>query len=119
MPRPALALLLGLVAGFLSGMFGIGGGLAMVPGLVLFLRQPQHRAHATSMAAIVVIAAAAAAPFAVEHEIDWVQAAWLVSGSSVGAVLGARLISRVSPVWLARAFVSLSLVAAVRLGFGS
>jgi uncharacterized protein len=118
MPRPLTAALLGIAAGFFSGLFGIGGGLVMVPGMVLWLSMTQHRAHATSMAAIVVVAAAAVIPFAADGEVIWDKVGWLLAGSLVGAVAGARLISRVSAVWLARAFVALALVAAVRLALG-
>jgi uncharacterized protein len=119
MPRPLAAVLLGLAAGFFSGMFGIGGGLVMVPALVVFMSLPQHRAHATSMAAIVLVAAAAAVPFAASGEVAWRYTVWLLAGSLVGAVVGARAISRISATWLARGFVVLALAAAARLGFGS
>lgn len=116
MQRTIGAALLGIGAGFLSGLFGIGGGLLMVPGMVLFLSMTQHRAHATSMAAITVIAAAAVIPFSVDGEVRWATAGWLLGGSLLGAFVGARAISRVSEAWLARGFVILALVAAARLG---
>jgi uncharacterized protein len=111
--------LIGMAAGFFSGLFGIGGGLVMVPAMVLLLGIGQHRAHATSMAAIIVVAAAAVIPFATDGAVEWTKAGWLLTGSLAGAVVGARVISRVSAVWLARAFVLLALVAAGRLGLAS
>src|SRR3989304_1918442 len=71
----------GLAAGFLRGPFGIGGGLVMVPGLVLFLSMDQHRAHATSVTVIVAAASASVVPFAVESQVDW--------GTAGGGVIGA------------------------------
>lgn len=50
----AKGVLLGLLAGVMSGLFGIGGGAVLVPLLVLWLALQQHRAHATSLAAIIV-----------------------------------------------------------------
>jgi uncharacterized protein len=76
----------------------------------------QHRAHATSMAAIVVVAAAAVLPFAADGEVRWTTAGWLLGGSLIGAYIGAGVISRVSEAWLARGFVVLALAAAARLG---
>lgn len=113
------AVLLGAVAGFVGGLFGVGGGLVMVPGLVLFLSIDQHTAHGTSVAAIVASASAAASTFAVRSEVEWDTAGYILIGSIVGAYVGARLIARIPAVWLARAFVALTLVAAVRMGFGS
>jgi len=87
----------------------------MVPGLVLFLSMDQHRAHATSVTVIVAAASASVVPFAVESQVDWGTAGWLLIGSVVGAYAGARLISRIPAVWLARAFVALTVVAAARM----
>ncbi len=106
---------LGLAAGFVGGMFGVGGGVVLVPGLVLLLGFEQHRAHATSLAAIVASATAATVPFMVGGEVKWGYAGLLLIGSMAGAVLGARRIARISPVWLARAFVVVAFLAAADL----
>ena len=108
---------LGVAAGFFGGLFGVGGGLVMVPGMVLFMGLAQHRAHATSVAAIVAASAAAVTPLAVEGEVHWETAGLLLAGAVVGAYLGARFIDRLSPLWLARAFVLLVIVAALRMAF--
>jgi len=115
MPRVAAAAGLGLGAGFVGGLFGVGGGVVLVPGLVLLLGFAQHRAHATSLAAIVVSASSAGIPFILEGSVHWGYAGLLLVGSSVGAVLGARHVVRISAVWLARGFVAIALVAAVDL----
>lgn len=111
------AALLGVAAGIFGGLFGVGGGLVMVPGLVLLMSMGQRRAHATSVAAIVASAAAAVVPLAREGKVHWDVAALLLVGGLVGALLGARLISRISEVWLARAFVVIVVIAAVRMAF--
>jgi len=113
--RYAPAVLLGLVAGFQGGLFGVGGGIVMVPGMVLFLAVPQHRAHATSLAAMIASSTAAVVPLAMGNRIDWDTAGFLVAGSMVGAYLGARLFSRIPEVWLAGGFMVLALASAVRM----
>jgi len=115
MRRTVGAAALGLAAGFLGGMFGIGGGLVIVPGLVIWLAMDQHRAHGTSVAVIVGAATASVTPFALRGEVDWTSAAWILSGSMIGAYAGATLVSRIPAVWLARAFVALTIVAAIRM----
>ena len=87
----------------------------MVPGMVLFLAIPQHRAHATSLAAMIASSAAAVIPLALSHSIDWDTAGFLVVGSMLGAYLGARMFSRIPEVWLAGGFVLLALASAVRM----
>jgi uncharacterized membrane protein YfcA len=87
----------------------------MVPGMVLLMGMAQHRAHATSLAAIIASSAAAVTTLAIDDRVDWDTAGLILLGSLVGAYLGARLSDRVSEIWLARAFVVLILVAAVRM----
>lgn len=105
----------GLVAGFVGGLLGVGGGIILVPVLVLGFHLTQRQASATSLAVIVAAATAAALRFAVGEEIDYGAAAALLAGSAVGAVVGARSLARIPDVWVARAFVAVALVAAVRL----
>lgn len=106
---------IGLAAGFIGGLFGVGGGVVMVPGLVLLLGMDQHRAHATSVTAIVAASSAAVIPFAVDGEVAWDTAGLILIGSIVGAYFGARLIGRIPAVWLARAFLTITVIAAVRM----
>jgi uncharacterized protein len=54
------ALALGFAGGMLSGLVGVGGGVIFVPGLVIFLGQSQLHAQATSLLAIVIVAAVGA-----------------------------------------------------------
>jgi uncharacterized membrane protein YfcA len=113
--RTFTAVLLGIAGGVFGGMFGVGGGLVMVPGMVLLMSMPQHRAHATSVAAIVVLASAAVVPLAIEGKVHWEPAALILVGGLTGACLGARFISRIPELWLTRAFVVIVLVAATRM----
>lgn len=84
----------GLAAGVGSGLLGVGGGLVMVPLMVLLLRVPQHEAHATSLAAIAPIAAAGAWVFGSSGRAEPGVALVLGLGSIPGAVLGAELMRR-------------------------
>ncbi len=104
MQRILVALGVGAVAGFASGLVGIGGGLVMVPLLVGLLSLAQHSAHATSLGAIVVIAAVGAATFGSAGEIDLPAAGSLALGALVGAPLGARLMASTSEARLKIAF---------------
>ena len=109
---PYLLAIIGAVAGVLSGLFGIGGGIVMVPALVM-VGLGQHRAQATSLAAIVPIAIVGAALFGRADSVDVGAAVVLSAGSLVGARAGALLMHRLSEVVLARVFAALLVVVAV------
>jgi uncharacterized protein len=109
---------IGALAGGLSGLFGVGGGILIVPGLVLLLGMPQRRAHATSLAAIVPIAAAGAAGYAVDGAVDWGAAGLLIAGSAAGAVAGTHALSRIPEGHLRIIYALFLLAAAAALPLG-
>ena len=109
------ALAIGFAAGVASGMVGIGGGVLFVPGLVIFLDLSQLDAEATSLLAVIVVAAVGA----------WRQRGYgnvrlrdaLVMGvlSPVGVATGVVLANTVSERALALGFAALQLVLAAQL----
>lgn len=108
-------LLLGLAAGFLSGMFGIGGGTLIVPVLVLLLGMDQRFAHGTSLAAVLPIAVSGVIGFALEDSVDWPATAGLVAGAMAGAVIGTHALHVLSTKALGYSFAFVLLASAVRL----
>ena len=128
MPRPAVddplnrqllirAALVGLGAGFLSGLFGVGGGILMVPALVMVMHLDQRLAHGTSLAAVVPIAVSSTLSYAVAGEVDWTVAAFLAIGAIGGAVLGTRLLHTLPERVLGWAFAALLIATALRMLF--
>ncbi len=107
--------LVGLTAGLMSGLFGVGGGIVMVPMFVAWFALDQRRASATSLLAIIPIAAASATGYAVHGNVDPAAALLLVVGGTVGGTIGARLLPRVPIPRLQFWFGILSLLTAVRL----
>ena len=105
----------GAAAGLLSGMFGVGGGILMVPAMVLLLGFGQGRAQATSLAAIVPIAAVGAFVFGRANNVDLVAAALLAAGSLLGVQAGARLMHRLSDDALTRLFGMFLVVVAITM----
>ncbi len=87
--------LIGLVAGLLSGGFGVGGGIILVP-LLLFVGLDRHRAHATSLASIFPIALAGAVSFGLSGEINIGLGIAVGAGGVVGSMFGAALMNRLS-----------------------
>lgn len=104
-----------MLTGIFSGLFGVGGGIVMVPLIVIVGGLSQHYAHATSLAAILPIAAVAATRFGIDGEIHYGIAALLAVGSLVGAPLGARIMASISEGSLKIAFGALMVVVGVSL----
>lgn len=114
----AKVIVVGVAAGFLSGLFGVGGGVLMVPSMVLVLAMGQRLAHGTSLAAIVPIALAGVAGYALEGEIDWAASLFLIIGSAgLGARIGTHLLHVLPQRALALVFAALLLATAARLVF--
>ncbi|MDJ0791394.1 MAG: sulfite exporter TauE/SafE family protein [Acidimicrobiia bacterium] len=109
------ALVVGLVAGFVAGLLGIGGGVIVVPGLVLLVGMTQYAAAATSVATIVLSAAAAVVAFGVNGNVDWAVALVVFVGSSTGAWFGARYQDRIPEWLLAGAFSIIMVISAIRM----
>lgn len=110
-----MPIVIGMMAGLISGSFGVGGGIIIVPGLVVFLQFTQRLSHGTSLLAILPIAAAALVGFIFHDSIDVVYGLFLGLGSIFGALLGTKLLGSISNIWLARIFSAVLFVAAARL----
>lgn len=106
---------IGLAAGLLSGLFGVGGGTVIVPMLVLLLGFDQRRAAGTSLAAIVPIASVGVISYAVSGSVAWIPALILALGAVVGAQIGTRLLPRMSQRTLLWGFVAFIAVVIVSL----
>lgn len=106
---------IGLLAGLLSGLFGVGGGTVIVPLLVLLLSFDQRRAAGTSLAAIVPTATVGVISYAVSGSVAWVPALILAAGAVVGAQIGTRLLPRISQTALRWGFVGFLVVVIVSL----
>lgn len=116
--RDRLSLLVvGLGAGFLSGVFGVGGGILVVPGLMVFVKMEQRRAHGTSLAAVLPISAASLVTYWLHDHVDWPVALWLTVGALGGAYVGASLLAIISKRNLALVFAIVLGVIGVRLFF--
>ena len=95
--------LLGMVAGLLAGLLGVGGGLVLVAALVLVLpgqgvppSAAMHAALATSLASVIITSLASTRAHWKRGSVSWPSVAWLVPGLLPGAWLGSVLATRMS-----------------------
>ncbi|HEX7094591.1 MAG TPA: sulfite exporter TauE/SafE family protein [Acidimicrobiales bacterium] len=107
--------IVGVAAGFLSGLFGVGGGILIVPGLVLITKMDQRLAHGTSLAAVLPISAASLLSYWLHDNVDWPVALFLVLGAIAGAVVGTRLLTVLPHRALGVAFAIMLVASAIRL----
>ena len=113
-----LGLGVGLLAGVMSGLFGVGGGTVLVPLFVLLLAMEQHRAHATSLAAIILTAGAGAVAFGREGAVAYSAGLAIAAGAVAGAYLGAGLMRRLSPRGLRTGFAIVMVLVAAQMLLG-
>lgn len=88
-------LLIGVAAGFMGGLFGVGGGIIVVPLLLLVCAYTPHVATATSLAGIGITALAGVIVFTIAGEVDWGHAALVGIPAAFGAAAGATLQQRI------------------------
>jgi uncharacterized protein len=96
--RPSLWTLggIGVASGFLSALFGVGGGIVVVPLLVLLAGFDSRSATATSLAAILLTAVAGVTSFSLVDHVDWTATTVVGVPAVAGSLAGVRLQHRVS-----------------------
>jgi uncharacterized membrane protein YfcA len=107
--------LIGTAAGAFSGLFGVGGGVVIVPLLVLWLGYDERTATGTSLGAIVFIAAFAAGTQGLYGNVKVLDGVLIGIPAIAGAALGARLQQRVSAPAISLMFAAVLVASAVDL----
>ena len=107
--------IIGLVAGTFGGLIGIGGGIIMVPLMVEILKLPQHKAHGTSLVALVFTGISGSITYALNGSIDIKAAALLALTAIMTASLGARYAGSLTEQKLKKAFGAFLLFCAALL----
>lgn len=115
---PLKLIAVGLVAGLFSALFGVGGGIVIVPLLILLLGFDGKVASGTSLAAIGITALAGSILYAAEGHVEVGHAALVGLPAAAGAIVGTTVQQRVSARALALAFAALLTVIAFWLLLG-
>ena len=114
-----ILIIVGLLAGILSGIVGIGGGLLIIPMLIFFLGLSQHTAQGTSLAVMLPpIGILAAMNYYKAGFIEWKFAFIIATAFIIGGYFGSKFAVSVSPVLLKKIFGAVLFVAAVKMIFG-
>lgn len=107
--------LVGAIGGVLSGAFGIGGGILMVPLLIWLAKMNQREASATSLLAIIPAAIAGSATYLLAGEVDLFAALFLAIGGVTGSLVGTRLLKRLPLGILRWGFIALLVLVGIRM----
>ncbi len=113
-----ILILTGLVAGMLSGMFGIGGGIVIVPALIFFLGMTQHQAQGTSLGVLMLpIVALGAYNYYKTGNLDIRASLIIASAFLIGGYFVSKISLSIDHVMLKRIFGVLMIVVAVKMIF--
>jgi uncharacterized membrane protein YfcA len=117
--NPLLFVAIGLGAGVLAGIFGIGGGIVIVPALILLAKFAPQTATGTSLAIFLLpIGALGAWTYYKEGHVRVVPALLLALGVFLGSPIGAKIAQSISALALKRTFAVFLVAVAARLWFG-
>lgn len=114
-PEIAVLGIIGVSAGFLAGLLGVGGGILMVPAMVLLLNFDQHVAQGTSLLVIIPAAISGSFTHYRNGRLSLRDAALLAIGGVVGAALGSVFALSVADTVLRRLFAGLLLLSGLRI----
>jgi len=109
-------IIIGLLAGFLSGVMGVGGGVIMIPLMALFLGLTQHQAQGTSLSVLAVpVTLLAAFTYYKEGYVDWKNAAIIAVFFVVGGFFGAKIAVNLDQRMLKKIFAIVLIIIAVKM----
>ena len=107
--------IIGVVSGFLNGMFGSGGGLAAVPLLESLLKIEPKKAHATSISIILPLSILSAILYHSNGHLDVMEAIKYVPFGIIGALVGSFALKKFSNKFIKKTFAVLLIFAAIRM----
>jgi uncharacterized membrane protein YfcA len=111
---------IGLLAGLLAGFFGVGGGIVVIPLLILFVHFDQRQASVTSLVAIIPTSLVAASAFLASGTVPWDQTVFgliIAIGSTITAPLGAWALRTWKTTTVRWIFIAVLLFSAIQVAY--
>jgi uncharacterized protein len=110
--------LIGIAAGMLGGLVGVGGGLIIVPGLVYFLGFSQHTAQGTSLGLIMLpVGILGVLHYYKQGHVDFKTVGILAAGFLIGSYFGSKIALNMPQETVKKIFASLMIVIAIKMLF--
>ncbi|MDO5654681.1 MAG: sulfite exporter TauE/SafE family protein [Flavobacteriaceae bacterium] len=115
-----ILIFVGILAGFIGGIAGVGGGLVMVPMLVMVMGMPQHQAQGTSIGVLVLpVAIMAAMNYSKAGYINWKYVVFLAAAVLLGGYFGSKLAVNLDGKMLKRVFGTVMIIGAIKMFWDS
>ncbi len=98
-------IIIGLIAGFISGFFASGGGLILVPAFTYLLNMDEKKARGTSVFCILPMVVASGIFYYSDNHIDWQIGIKCAIGGVIGGIIGAKLLKKLPTRYIRIAFI--------------
>lgn len=106
---------LGLVTGLINGVFGSGGGMIIVPALILFLGLKDYKAHATAISIILPLSIISTIIYLLNNTIPIKISLLVMIGGLIGSYIGAKILNKIPTTILRKIFGSVIIYTAIRM----
>ncbi|MBQ4145568.1 MAG: sulfite exporter TauE/SafE family protein [Clostridia bacterium] len=110
-------IVIGILSGFLNGLFGAGGGSVVVPAMERFLDIDEKKSHATAIGIILLFSLVSMGFYLYRGFFDFKLWLPVTGGGIIGGIVGAKLLSKISKKWLKIIFGAVIMVTAVKMVF--
>ena len=106
---------IGVVAGIVNGLLGIGGGTILIPAMIFVIGVEQHKAHGTSLLIILPTAIMSTIVYALKGNFDFSLSFKVALGAVFGGYLGAKLMNKIPAKTLKKIFGVFMVIAGLRM----
>ena len=108
-------IIIGFVAGIISGFFASGGGLILVPAFVYFFKLDDKQSRATSIFAVLPMVIISGILYNKGTDFDWIMGIECAIGGIIGGFIGAKLLKKASPIILKILFIIFLLYTSIKM----
>ena len=115
MRKKTKSILIGLVAGFISGLFASGGGLILVPAFIYFMKMEDRKARGTSVFCILPMVIASSLFYYKDNYIDWEIGIKCAIGGIIGGIIGAKLLKKLPIKYIRIVFTIFLIYVSIRM----
>lgn len=111
------SIVIGIMAGFISGFFSTGGGMLLVPSFLYFLKMEDKKARATAALCILPMVVTSGVLYYQNNYINWKIGALCAAGGIIGGYIGAKILKKLDPKYFKIAFICFLIYTSIKFLF--